>query len=277
METPSMELIDRTIEELSSEREHDETSSPLVGDIRVALDSAFRHNSVELIMKDLEEFSKRSDAAVSGWAKQTLDTLHMRSPTSLKVALKAIRKGKNMSLLDALRMELGIATAYCVSLFGSSYPPHIVQLKRIVQHGASPDFETGVTAVLLTKPPKQRPSWSPATVEEVSPAFVSRFFDADSKYLANTPVLSIPDNLARETGDTMQFALPTEVAIAQRFRNAKHGTIALPDLLSQFEGLDVFRPGKQGAREKVLEVLQRRCEFVDRDDGKQRHWLRWVH
>ena len=115
LETPSLDLINRTIEELSSERENDEASSSLVGDIRVALDSAFRHDTVELIIQDLNEFAKRPDAAVSSWAKQTLETLHMRSPTSLKVTLKAIRRGKNMSLLEALQMELGIATAYCVS------------------------------------------------------------------------------------------------------------------------------------------------------------------
>jgi 3-hydroxyisobutyryl-CoA hydrolase len=120
LETPTMEHIDRTIEELSSEREHDEQSSPLVGDIRVVLDSAFRHNSVELIFRDLEEFSNRPDPAISTWAKQTLETLHMRSPTSLKVALGAIRKGKNMSLLETLQMELGIATAYCVRALVSS-------------------------------------------------------------------------------------------------------------------------------------------------------------
>jgi len=256
LENPSLELIDRTIEELSSERESDEPSSSLVGDIRVALDSAFRHNTVELILKDLEEFSQRSDPAVSGWAKQTLDTLHMRSPTSLKVALTAIRKGSRMSLLETLQMELGIATAYC--------------------SGASPDFETGVTAVLDAKS-IDRPSWSPASVEDVSPAIVSRFFDKGSEYLANTPQLAVPDNLARATGDPMKFALPTERAIAQRFRDARSTAIALPDLLSYFDRLDVLQPGKQGVREKVLEVIQRRCEFVDREDGKQRHWLRWAH
>jgi 3-hydroxyisobutyryl-CoA hydrolase len=121
LETPTWELIDRTIEELACEREQYELSSPLVGDIRVALDSAFSHNSVEEIFRDLQEFSNRSDAAVSKWAKQTLDTLRMRSPTSLKVALMAIRRGKNMPLLETLQMELGIATAYCVSWLKSSY------------------------------------------------------------------------------------------------------------------------------------------------------------
>lgn len=115
-----MDLINRTIEELSSERESSEAGSILVGNIRVALDSAFRHNSVELIIQDLNEFAERPDAAVSDWAKQTLETLQMRSPTSLKVTLKAIRRGMNMSLLEALEMELGIATAYCVSRLGFS-------------------------------------------------------------------------------------------------------------------------------------------------------------
>lgn len=115
LDTPSLETIDRTIEELSSEREPDEETSPLVGDVRVALDSAFRHDSVELILKDLEQFSRSPDSAVGSWATQTLKSLHMRSPTSLKVALRALRKGKNMSLLEVFQMELGIATAYCVS------------------------------------------------------------------------------------------------------------------------------------------------------------------
>ena len=116
LEMPSMEIIDRTLEELATERDQDEPVSPLVGDIRVALDSAFRHASVEMILQDLEELSKRRDAAVSRWAMQTLETLRMRSPTSLKVALEAIRRGKSMSLLETLQMELGIATAYCVSV-----------------------------------------------------------------------------------------------------------------------------------------------------------------
>lgn len=53
---------------------------------------------------------------IRAWAEETLSVMNMRSPTSLKVALEAIRKGKQLSLLEALNMELKIATAYCVSL-----------------------------------------------------------------------------------------------------------------------------------------------------------------
>lgn len=115
LEVPRLDLIDRTIEEHSAEREPDEPLAPFLGAKRIALDSAFRHNSVEAIFEDLRSSSDHSDADVSAWARQTMDTLQMRSPTSLKVALQAIRRGKSMTLLEALQMELGIATAFCVS------------------------------------------------------------------------------------------------------------------------------------------------------------------
>jgi 3-hydroxyisobutyryl-CoA hydrolase len=70
---------------------------------------------VEEIMQELESFVGSSDKVVSDWAQATLDALQLRSPTSLKVALEAIRRGKNMDLLGALQMEIKIATAYCVS------------------------------------------------------------------------------------------------------------------------------------------------------------------
>lgn len=271
LERPTLEIIDRTIEELASEQEHGEASSPLVGDIRVAMDSAFRHDSVGMIMKDLTDISGQPDSSVARWATRTLETLHLRSPTSLMVALKAIRKGKGMALLDTLQMELGIATAFCVSLYQcfslleSLYP---------LQSGASPDFETGVTSVLITKS-VDRPAWSPASVEAVSPEILSRFFASDSSFLKNTPKLSVPDNLSKVAADPMRFALPTEAAIARRIL-ASGSPVALPDLLHSFCGGDVLRPAKQGVKEKVLEVVQRRCEFVDHGDGKHQHWIRWT-
>jgi 3-hydroxyisobutyryl-CoA hydrolase len=70
---------------------------------------------VEKIIEELEGFTVNEDPAVSQWANQTLKALHLRSPTSLKVALKAIRAGRQMPLLEALDMELKIATAFCVS------------------------------------------------------------------------------------------------------------------------------------------------------------------
>jgi len=131
LENVHSSVIDHTIEEFSSERQPDEAPTPFIADTRNALDFAFRHDRVEEIYEDLESFVNHKDAAISKWAAETIATLNIRSPTSLKVALKAIRKGKNMTLLEALNMELKIATAYC--------------------NGASPDFYTGVRAVLVKK------------------------------------------------------------------------------------------------------------------------------
>lgn len=83
------------------------------------MDFAFRHNQVEKIVKDLEAFVDHEDPVISVWAGETLAALHLRSPTSLKVALRAIRQGKQKSLRECLEMELKIATAYCVRLFSN--------------------------------------------------------------------------------------------------------------------------------------------------------------
>lgn len=113
---PHASLIDRTIEDFAAEREPTEPPTPFTGAKRIALDSAFRHNEVDHIIEDLEVFSQTSaNASVKQWASDTLAMLHLRSPTSLKVALKAIRRGKNLTLLETLDMELKIATAFCVS------------------------------------------------------------------------------------------------------------------------------------------------------------------
>lgn len=112
---PHPSLIDRTIENFAAEREPTEPPTPFIGATRIALDSAFRHNEVEHIVEDLQMFSRSANASVKQWASNALEMLHMRSPTSLKVALTAIRRGKNLTLLETLNMELKIATAFCVS------------------------------------------------------------------------------------------------------------------------------------------------------------------
>lgn len=116
LNSPRLSTVNQTIEDLSAEREPSEPPAPLTGTVRIALDHAFRHRKVELIIQDLEAFAQAEDQDVNQWATDTLATLHMRSPTSLKVALEAIRRGKVMSLLQALEMELRIATAFCVCI-----------------------------------------------------------------------------------------------------------------------------------------------------------------
>lgn len=109
-------MINSLIEDHHAEPVADEKKNHLVGEIRSAIDTAFRHDSVDMIFDSLAQMKESgSSATVKEWAEKTLTTLQLRSPTSLKVALQAIRRGKKLSLADALRMELGIATAFLVS------------------------------------------------------------------------------------------------------------------------------------------------------------------
>jgi len=254
LDSPTASHINNAIEELSSERMPEEPASPFLGATREAMDFAFRHDSVEKIVLDLESFIDHEDASVKQWATKTLAMLHARSPTSLKVALKAIRFGKSMGLLEALNMEMKIATAFC--------------------NQASPDFTIGVTAVLIRKD-KARPQWSPATLPEVSEEIVSRFFDEKSPYLASAPVLTIPETLALgKPSDPAKYALPTEADIrlvVNRSKDTGTTKIRLDELI---ERVDSSRAGKLGVREKVLEVAQRKCIVEDNADGN-RVWLTW--
>ncbi|KAF8623491.1 hypothetical protein AX15_006274 [Amanita polypyramis BW_CC] len=257
LEKPHPSVIDRAIEELSSERQPDEKPAPFFGKKRMALDFAFRHNQIEKIVGDLRTFLNHDDKSIQEWAKDTLAMLEMRSPTSLKVALEAIRRGRELTLLEAFEQELRIATGFC--------------------SGASPDFVTGVTAVLVEKT-AGRPRWSPGTIEEVTEEIVSRFFDPKSPFLAATPKFTVPERFkSGPSSHLMKFALPTEEEIGAVVRGAHSsgGTtgIKLDELLSRFGEL---RQGKMGVREKVLEVVQRKCQTVDNADGNF-VWLKWDH
>ena len=111
----TLPLINDAIEEFYQEPHSGEQPMLIQGDIRRLLDRAFGCSSVEDIMRALDQAQARG-GKTGAWAKATLNDLQMRSPTSLCVALEAVRRGKHLrTLADALKMELAIATAYCVS------------------------------------------------------------------------------------------------------------------------------------------------------------------
>ncbi|TBU42068.1 3-hydroxyisobutyryl-coenzyme A hydrolase [Dichomitus squalens] len=260
LEEPTYRAINDLIEQEVAEREPDEVSTSFVGAKRAALDSAFRHDTVEDVIAELTQISNgHSDESVRQWAAQTLDTLELRSPTSLKVALTAVRRGKQMTLLEALQMEMNIATAFC--------------------NGDSPDFKTGVTAVLIEKI-KERPQWSPAHIHEVQDSeILETFFKKYSPENGNVPSLAPPSYLPKpaDLADPMQFALPTEAEIRSMVdgshRNSGATTITLDELLGMFTRM---RGGKAGVREKILEVVDRKCVF-EQDKHTDKKWLQWKH
>ncbi|VEN60187.1 unnamed protein product [Callosobruchus maculatus] len=100
----------------------------------------------------VEEIFSRLEKDGSPWSEETLKVLNKMSPTSLKVTLRQLELGKNMSLNDCLIMEYRLA-ANCLD---------------------HKDFYEGVRALLIDK--DQNPKWDPASVKDVSEDLVKEHF-----------------------------------------------------------------------------------------------------
>jgi enoyl-CoA hydratase/carnithine racemase len=88
------------------------------------------------------------------WMRRAADTLRKGSPTSVALVWEIWHRAKYFSLAEAFGMELIVS----------------------VQCGAHPDFAEGVRALLIDK--DNAPRWTPATLAEVSPAWIAEYFQA---------------------------------------------------------------------------------------------------
>ncbi len=108
--------------------------------------------SVQQIAAALREaLDGNPDEATRAWLQTTLDALDSWSPTMLEVTREALLRGRNMTLAECFRMELGIVT-------------------RTISEG---DFCEGVRAFLVDK--DQKPRWAPPTLAEVRAERVQYF------------------------------------------------------------------------------------------------------
>jgi enoyl-CoA hydratase len=114
---------------------------------RERIDRYFAHDHVEEILGDLEKDS-------SDWANETLKAMNTMSPTSLKIALKQIRRGAKMSFAEVMTMEYRLSQA-CLS---------------------RADFYEGVRAALIDK--DRQPKWQPARVRDVADADIEACFQS---------------------------------------------------------------------------------------------------
>ena len=117
-------------------------------------DKIFKGNTVEEIVENLE--NENSDLS-----KKILSTIKQKSPTSLKVALKSLRLGKEISFEECMMMEFRMVN------------------KVMNDH----DFYEGVRALIIDK--DNNPNWKPNKISEVEDSFVDEFFhklDDDLKF-----------------------------------------------------------------------------------------------
>lgn len=104
---------------------------------------------VHALQTDLADETAPADA--QAWRKATLDALTHYSPTMLEVTREALLRGRQLTLAESFRMELGIVS-------------------RAIEEG---DFCEGVRAHLVDK--DRTPRWAPATLPEVRPESVQHF------------------------------------------------------------------------------------------------------
>lgn len=214
-------IIDATVEEFNSGLPYDEPML-LAGSLRRAIDRCFGHNTVEAIIAALQD---EQGGDMAEWATQTLQTLSERSPTSLKVTLRAIRVAQGWSIGETFQREWALAS-------------------KFMEHA---DFVSGVSARLIHKPPKA-PTWSPASLEGVSTAEMDRFFTVEGKN--RLQLLGAHDY--REY-PFAKLGLPRERDVEKVVRDGGRGRREV------VEGFVGGRGGKVGVRERVEEVLERMC------------------
>jgi enoyl-CoA hydratase/carnithine racemase len=112
-----------------------------------------RRRTVEQIVQALQTdlADETAPEAPQAWRKATLDALTHYSPTMLEVTREALLRGRQLTLAESFRMELGIVT-------------------RAIEEG---DFREGVRAHLVDK--DRKPRWAPATLPEVRAERVQHF------------------------------------------------------------------------------------------------------
>ncbi|KAK5939239.1 3-hydroxyisobutyryl-CoA hydrolase [Knufia obscura] len=229
-------LIDNTLAEFTTELPSPDSypkakNGNIRGELREAIDRCFSFNNIDEILAALRKESEAT-GRVADWAQATLDTIAMRSPTSLKVTLKQLRLGKQWSITETFIREHEMAA-------------------RFMQH---PDFTEGVSAKLINKP-ATKPKWQPATLKEVSNNDVETFFTLPDD-IDGLELLEPSPGALRDYSDYphAKFGLPRERDIEAVVRNiGRQGPEAVADEVSKQWN------NKPGVSEKVTDVLARKA------------------
>lgn len=226
-------VIDGTITEFDTNLPTDEPIL-LAGELRKAIDRNFRHDSMEDIIASLEQDAQQAPTnddsgndptSIRAWAQRTLQTLSERSPTSLKVTLRQMREGRNWNISETFQHEYHLAGSF-------------------MNH---PDFQSGVHARLINKPPTT-PTWNPPTLAGVTDAQVDQMFEKTGA--KRLELLAEPKEYKEYPH---RLGLPREEQVRDLVRA---GGMTAKKLTAKLQReLD----GRAGVMQKVGEIIKRRC------------------
>ncbi|CAL4980214.1 unnamed protein product [Urochloa decumbens] len=116
------------------------------------INKCFSKRTVEEIIYALDQ---EASNFVDEWIAATIQSLKKASPTSLKISLRSIRKGRTQSIGECLRREYRMAC-------------------HVVRGDFSRDFFEGTRAILIDK--DQNPMWMPPRLEQVHDKEVEEYF-----------------------------------------------------------------------------------------------------
>ena len=105
----------------------------------------------------IADMLRKLESATDEWSQKTANALRHRSPLMLHVVLEQIRRARQMSLADDLRMERDMVH-------------HCFHLRSV----ADSDTVEGIRALAVDK--DHEPNWKPAHVEDVDVSEAARFF-----------------------------------------------------------------------------------------------------
>ncbi|TAQ90637.1 hypothetical protein B7494_g1049 [Chlorociboria aeruginascens] len=227
-----LELIDSTIEEFCTGLPHDEPIF-LSGELRKAIDRCFTKSNVLDIIAAL-----KAEHIMKEWAEKTLATLHQRSPTSVYVSLRQMQLGRNWSISETFQREHQIAS-------------------KFMRH---PDFTEGVHALLIRK--DGAPKWQPASLEDIKPGdhIADPFFEVEGRQRLRL----LSDDDYKEYPHR-RFSIPQEHEVETVF---KAGGKTMNQIANHFVQ---ERHGKQGIKEVVAEILERRTK--KNEETGERLWI----
>lgn len=114
-------------------------------------------------METVSDIVQALETDGDAWAQQTAATLRIRSPLMLHVALAQIRRARDLSLADDLRMERDM-------VHRCFHPQHLGR------SASQSETVEGIRALVVDK--DNSPRWNPARIEEVTSDMVAPFFSS---------------------------------------------------------------------------------------------------
>ncbi|KAJ8349666.1 hypothetical protein SKAU_G00247960 [Synaphobranchus kaupii] len=145
LKSPSAQDVAEMLESYQKESSVDKDKPFILEEHMEAINRLFEASSVEEICENLKQDG-------SSFAQKQLEILSKMSPTSMKLTLRQLQAGAQMSLQDVLIMEYRLSQA-CMN---------------------GQDFYEGVRAVLIDR--DHSPKWNPPTLEDVTEPFLDDCF-----------------------------------------------------------------------------------------------------